>query len=140
MEEIKALHSLNLEWGCITNLVDKISNIEDSIEGGWPQLIDMVADAMTEEAGNKDPVSAFFHLYSFLFHLYYRIKANPTPRKFNEFTKEEDRFWIKDYNYEMFCWAINHGYTKEIDNLIIQIPFDLLDEKQRRAMERRCIK
>lgn len=54
MEEIKQLHSLNLEWGCITNLMDKISTIEDSIEGGWQELVDMVADAMTEEGEEKD--------------------------------------------------------------------------------------
>lgn len=49
MEEITKLHSLNLEWGCITNLLDKISDFEEKIEGGWPELIDMVVDAVSEE-------------------------------------------------------------------------------------------
>lgn len=49
MEEIKTLHEINIEWGCITNLMDKISDIEEKIEGGWPELIEMVADAVDED-------------------------------------------------------------------------------------------
>lgn len=138
MEEISKLHNLNLEWGCITNLMDKISNIEDEIEGGWPELIDMVADAVTEEGENKDPASAFFNLYQFLWRLYYRLKTDSEKRPFNQYSKMEDKYWITNYNYEALKWAMNLGATVEVDNLVIKIPEEKLNDKQRRALDRRC--
>lgn len=144
MDDIAELHNLNLEWGCITNLMDKITTIEDKIEGGWPELIDMVADAMAEEGELKDPVSAFFNLYGFLFHLLYRLKVNSTPRPFNKYehlgwgTMEEDVFVISDYNYDTFKWALKSGFNDRIDNDRIIIPVDKLTTKQRAAFDRRC--
>lgn len=134
------LHNLNLEWGCITNLMDKISSIEDGIEGGWPELVDMVADAVSEEGENKDPASAFFNLYQFLWRLYYRLKANPEKRPFNQYRKmKEDIYWIENYNYATLKWANANGFTHEIDNNVIKIPADKLSDKQRRALDRRCL-
>lgn len=138
MEEIQALHNLNLEWGCITNLMDKISNLEDTIEGGWPELIDMVADAATEEGENKDPASAFFHLYTFLWRLYYRLKVHVDKQKFNQYLRQGEDYWIKNYDYTAFKWAVANGFTDEIDNLVIKIPASKLTDKQRRAIDRRC--
>ena len=139
MKEIATLHNLNLEWGCITNLMDKISSIEDKIDGGWPELVDMVADAVTEEGENKDPASAFFRLYQFMWRLYYRLKANPRKRPFNQYYKGEDgTYWIENYNYTALKWAIEQGFTQEIDNNAIKIHEDKLTNKQRQAMDRRC--
>lgn len=138
MEEINKIHSLNLEWGCITNLMDKISGIEDEIDGGWPELIDMIADAVTEEGENKDPASAFFSLYQFLWRLYYRLKTNSERRPFNQYSKEGTKYWITNYNYEAFKWATSLGAISEIDNLVIKISEDKLNDKQRRALDRRC--
>lgn len=140
MEEISKLHDIALEWGCLTNLMDKISNVEDTIEGGWPELIDMVADAVTEEAGNKDPSSAFFMLYQFLWRLYYRIKVNPVKDKFNKYSKVKDSYWIGNYDYAVLKWAVKSGFTAEIDNLTIKIPEEKLTDKQRQAFNRRCDK
>ena len=138
MEEISQLHSLNIEWGCITNLMDKISNIEETIEGGWSQLIDMVADAMTEEGENKDPESVFFNLYQYLWRLYYRLKNNPVKRPFNQYSKDgEGKYWITNYTYATFKWAREQKFMYEIDNDNIKIPADKLDDKQRRALDRR---
>lgn len=140
MEEIKQIHDINVEWGCITNLLDKISDIESSIEGGWPELIDMVADAVMEESEKKDAVSAFFNLYMFLFRLYYRLKTNPNIQKFNQYSKNGDEYWIVNYDYTIFTWANKNGYTQEIDNLVVKIPRVKLNDKQRRALDRRCAK
>lgn len=138
MDEIKKLHDLDLEWGCITNLMDKISNIEDKIDGGWEELIDVVADAVTEEGENKDPTSAFFNLYQFMFRLYYRLKKSPEKKPFNQYTKHDEKFWVTNYNYDAFKWAKNHGAMEEIDNLVIKIPITKLSDKEIRAIERRC--
>lgn len=138
VEEIAKLHDISLEWGCITNLMDKISDIEDKIDGGWFELIDMVADAITEEGDNKDSVAVFFNLYQFLFRLYYRLKMDSTVRPFNQYSKQDDKYWITNYNYEAFKWAKGIGAMDEVDNLVIKIPTDKLTDKQRRALDRRC--
>lgn len=140
MEEITALHNLNLEWGCVTNLLDKITSIEDKIEGGWPELIDMVADAMTEEGGKKDPASVFFNLYGFMFRLYYRIKDNPVKQPFNRFSYDEKNRWfmIQNYDYKTFVWAVSKGLGDGITNSYMTIPEEKLNDKQIALLKRRC--
>ena len=143
MEEITALHNLNLEWGCITNLLDKISDIEDKIEGGWPELIDMVVDAVSEEGENKtDPATLFFNLYQFLFRLYYRLKTNPEKRPFNKVSKTEisgeDFFLLQNYDYTTFKWLRAIGCGDRISNDYAHVPVSKLTDKQRRAFERKA--
>ena len=142
MEEINDIHSLNLEWGCLTNLVNKISDIEDKIEGGWPELIDIVADAMTEEGEKKtDPADLFFNLYQFLFRLYYRLKANNEKREFNTVSKiticGKEVFRITNYNYQSFKFARKVGAISGISNDFIDIEITKLTDAQRRALERK---
>ena len=67
MEEIKDLHTTSLEWGCVCNLIDKISSIEEEIEGHWDELLNMVADMVTEESAKKDPAEVFFDVYQYDF-------------------------------------------------------------------------
>lgn len=139
MEEIKQLHALNLEWGCITNLMDKIISIEDKIEGGWPELADMLGDIMTEESMNKDPVSAFFHLYAYIFRLYYRLKSNPAKQPFNRWSYDEKSslFMVQNYDYKVFVWAIRRKFDG-IANDYITIPEEKLSEKERQLLKKRC--
>lgn len=139
MEEIKILHALNLEWGCITNLMDKIISIEDKIEGGWPELTDMIGDIMTEEAMNKNPVTAFFYLYGYMFRLYFRLKNNPTKQPFNRWSYDEKNSWfmVQNYDYKIFVWAIDHKFNG-ITNNYITIPEEKLSAKERENLARRC--
>ena len=136
MTEINNMHELTLEWGCITNLMNKISDIEDKI--GWPELADMVADAVTVESQNTDPATVFFSLYQFLWRLYYRLKANPEKSPFNRWTKYEDQYWATNYDYALFKWAHENGFVEGIDNLVIRVPANKLSDKHKRALDRRC--
>lgn len=144
MDELTEMHSLNLEWGCITNLVNRITTIEDSIEGGWPELVDMVGDAMTTEGSTKDPASVFFNLYGFFFHLVYRLKTHPERKPFNQYshvewgTSKEDVYLIENYDYEAFKWALKSGFGDRIDNHRIIIPAKKLTDSQHKAFDKRC--
>lgn len=145
MEEIESAHQLNLEWGCLTNLANKICEIECSIKGGWPELADLVADIMTEEGENKDPVSAFFDLYSFMWRLFYRVKVNPKKRGFNIIEKRTDHFgkeiyWVTNYDYKYFKWARANGFGDSITNDWFTIAGEKLTDKQRRSLDKRCKK
>lgn len=141
MDEIKELHTRNLEWGCICNLVDKISEIEDNMEGHWDELAEMVAQALTDEQDNKDPETLFFNLYEYMFRLYYRVRNNPTKRLFNQVSKTvidtEDVYRITNYDYNTFKWAKNIGCAETITNDYIDFPSKKLNESLIRTFERR---
>ena len=132
MEEISGLHELNIEWGCITNLMDKISEIEDKIEGGWPELIDMVADAVTKEGESGDAAELFFSLYQFLFRLYHRLKVNDAVREFNTVykltTRGKEVYRVVNYDYKTFKWAKSGGLMDGVSN-------DYMDDALRRTEE-----
>lgn len=150
MDETIKLHDMDLEWGCITNLMDKISTIEENIEGGWPELTNMVVDAMSEEGeAKRSQADLFFDLYQFLFRLYYRLKANSEKRPFNVVKRSgtacadgnvyyDPEFIIYNYDYTTFKWIKSIGCGDLISNDTIIIPVDKLTDKQRQALERKA--
>lgn len=141
MEEIAELHSRSLEWGCICNLIDKIGEIEESIDGHWDELCDMVADVIEEEGQEKNPEKIFFTIYEFFFRLYYRLRANPTKRAFNQIEKIDisgkEVYRITNYDYKTFKWAKSGGLMDGVSNDYMDLPSDKLTTNQRRAFERR---
>lgn len=141
MEEINDLHTRNLEWGCVCNLIDKISEIENKIDGHWDELCDMVADTIDQEGGEKDPAKVFFVIYEFFFRLYYRLRNNPTKRAFNQIDKLEisgkEVYRITNYDYKMFKWAKQEGFIDGISNDYIDLPSDKLTTNYKRAFDRR---
>lgn len=141
MEEINELHTKSLEWGCVTNLVDKIGSIEDKINGHWDELLNMVADMMTEESTVDDPSKIFFDVYQYCFRLYYRLRNEPTRRAFNQISKTtivgKEVYRITNYDYKTFKWAKNNGFNMTISNDTIDLPADKLTTNQRRAFDRR---
>lgn len=141
MEEIEEMHNRSLEWGCVCNLIDKISNIEEKMDGHWDELIDMIADVMNTESTEKDPATIFFTIYEFFFRLYYRLRNNPTKRKFNQINKTtisgKEVYRITNYDYKMFKWAKAGGFLENISNDYIDLPEEKLTTNQRRAFDRR---
>lgn len=141
MEEIDDLHTRSLEWGCISNLIDKISNIEEKMDGHWDELLDMVADMVDQEGREKDPTKIFFDMYAFCFRLYYRLRSNPTKRDFNQISKTsiagKEVYRITNYDYKTFKWARTEGLIDGVSNDYMDLPEDKLTTNQKRALERR---
>lgn len=141
MEEINEIHTRSLEWGCVCNLIDKIGEIEEKIDGHWDELLDMIADMVSEEGAEKDPTKVFFDIYAFCFRLYYRLRSNPTKRKFNQVSKVniagKEVYRITNYDYKTFKWVRSEGLTDEVSNDYINLPEDKLTTNQKRALERR---
>lgn len=141
MEEINELHTLNLEWGCVTNLLDRICNIESTIDGHWDELLDMVADMVEQEGNEKDPAKIFFDIYQYCFRLYHRIRNNPVKREFNKVDKiniaGKEVYRITNYDYKIFKWAKSEGFIMGVSNDYIDLPTDKLNDKTRRALDRR---
>lgn len=141
MEEISELHTKSLEWGCVTNLIDKISDIEEKMEGYWDELINMIADMITEESTVEDPSKIFFDVYQFCFRLYYRLRDNPTKRAFNQISRTtiagKEVYRITNYDYKTFKWARTGGFIDGVSNDYIDLPVNQLTDNQRRAFDRR---
>lgn len=141
MKEIDDIHTRSLEWGCVTNLIDKIADIENEIDGHWDELCDMVADMIDKEGQEKDPAKVFFDLYQYCFRLYYRLRTNATKRDFNKISKTtisgKEVYRIENYDYNTFKWAKNGGFNMTISNDYIDLPSEKLTINQRRAFDRR---
>lgn len=141
MEEINELHSTSLEWGVVTNLIDRIGAIEEKMDGHWDGLINMVADIIAEEGQCKDPAAIFFDVYQYVFRLYYRLRENPTKRKFNQVDKitvaGKEVYRITNYDYKTFKWAKQEGFLEGVSNDYIDLPAEKLTTNQRRGFDRR---
>lgn len=141
MEKIEELHTRSLEWGCICNLIDKIGDIEEKMEGHWDELLDMIADTVGKEGQEKNPEVIFFDLYEFFFRLYHRLRANPTKRPFNLVDKinvaGKEVYRVTNYDYKTFKWAKSGGFIDGVSNDYMDLPSDKLTTNQRRAFDRR---
>ena len=141
MEEIDEVHTRSLEWGCVCNLIDKIGEIEDKMDGHWDELCDMIADMIDQEGREKDPTKIFFDVYAFCFRLYYRLRANPVKRDFNQVSKisiaGKEVYRITNYDYKTFKWARTGGFIEGVSNDFVDLPADKLTTNQRRAFDRR---
>lgn len=141
MEEINEIHTRSLEWGCVTNLIDKIGDSEEKIEGHWDELLNMVADMITEESAIDDPSKIFFDIYQFCFRLRYRLRANPIKRAFNQISKTtiagKEVYRITNYDYKTFKWAKQEGFLEGVSNDCIDLPAEKLTTNQRRGFDRR---
>lgn len=141
MEEIEEIHTRSLEWGCVCNLIDKIGGIEDKMDSHWDELCDMLADMVDQEGREKDPTKIFFDIYAFCFRLYYRLRANPVKRGFNQVSKiniaGKEVYRITNYDYKTFKWARTGGFIDGVSNDFMDLPADKLTTNQRRAFDRR---
>ena len=142
MEELSTKRQSELAWGSIANIVDKISDEEEKIDGGWPELIDVVADAMTEEGSVKSTTNAFVNLFNFLYHVLFRVKESPIKREFNMVSKlkidGKEVYRINNYDYKSFKWAKSEGLASKVKNDYLDLPADKLTEAQRKAFDARC--
>lgn len=142
MEEINDIHTKSLEWGCVANLIDKIGEIENKMDGYWDELINMVADMITEEGNEEDTAKIFFNIYQYCFRLYYRLRNDPTKRAFNQISKTtiagKEVYRITNYDYKTFKWANEGGFGMTISNDYIDLPAEKLTINQQRAFDRRC--
>lgn len=143
MEETSKAKQSELAWGSIANLVERIIGEEEKIEGGWPEVVNMVADAMTDAGEGKDLYFSFSVLFNFVYHLLYRLKADPEKRSFNQISHSPDKegaYRITNYDYKMLKWAKGLGTKLEFEDDWVDIPADKLTNSQREAFEARCQK
>lgn len=142
MQESSQIRQSELAWGSVANLIDKIGDIEETIDGGWDELINMVADAMTEEGSSKSTTTTFCYLFNFMYNLLFRLRSNPTKRQFNIISKTvtdgKDVYRIENYDYKSFKWAKSEELIFKIDNDSLDILESKLSDTQKKAFDNRC--
>lgn len=137
------LHSVEQEWGAICRLIDKIGDREEEL-GQWDDLINMVADLVDKEDGDKDPSHLARDVFAYLWRLYFRIKAYDRPKPFNsvkegkmqvktseQYSEEQDGFFIYNYDYKTYLWAKYTANARDhIDNNAIWVAKSALTPAQ----------
>lgn len=130
----KENHAMML--GAIAKLIGEIGDICDSIDNGWVEPTDVVADCFDEAASNIKSWATSATVFNFLYRLYWRLKKDPHKSKFNVVGKGEDFYTIDNYDYATFKWCKSLG-VKIADNRTATIPFDKLTIKQRSALDQK---
>lgn len=142
MEEKSQNRQTELAWGSVSNLIDKISEIEETIDGGWDDLVEMVADTITEEGAIKSSSVIFSYVFNFMYNLLFRLESNPTKKDFNIISKTriggKDAFKIENYDYKSFKWAKENELAFKIDKDSLYILEDKLSEPQKKSFNNRC--
>ena len=142
MQETSQNRQTELAWGSVSNLIDKISDIEETIDGGWDDLVEMVADIITEEGTVKSSSVIFSYVFNFMYNLLFRLESNPVKRDFNIISKTKidgkDAFKIENYDYKSFKWAKENELAFKIDKDSLYILEDKLSEPQKKSFNNRC--
>lgn len=129
MEELSQQENKRLMWGSISNLVDKINDICNSIDEGWTEVYDVVADCLDDASNNKDTFSIFIDTFNFLYKLYWRLKEHPHKGPFNTVAKGDNSYIIGNYDYVTYKWGRELGVEIK-NNRSFAISFDKLTDKQ----------
>lgn len=143
MDEPSQIMQRSLAWGSVCNYLDRISDIEKSIDGGWDELNSMVADVIADNEDEKSITIIFADIFNFIYNLYFRLKTNPTRREFNQVelvkVAGKEVYRITNYDYKAFKWAKTRGVIGgRINEDYINLAIGKLTDKERRALERRC--
>lgn len=138
MEEIKELHNNNFDWPVVMALMNKISDLLDTISGGWNEAEEMLADAV--EVSSKEPSERIFYVvYQFMFRFYYRLKNNNAAGDFNQVSMVEINdspyYRITNYDFKTYRWAKEHDFLWSVSNAYMDIPKDKLSVAQQKALD-----
>ncbi len=136
MEELSQKNNVTFMWGSVAKIMCDIDDTCSTIDGGWPEIIEMVADCF-EDAKDKPVCEVFANIFNFLYRLNWRIKTDPRKRPFNTVSEEEESFTISNYDYATFKWAKSLGVKIEHNDKIV-VPKVKLTTKQCTALSAKC--
>ena len=128
------------QWGCIAQLIEKLDNEAERI--GWDALTNITVGAFNEAEKETDAYKLFFDWHQFFFRLLHRVRKMKEPAEFNaiDYDGKDEKYWIKNYDYKMFIWARKHGFTDEIDNMIIKVPKEKLTPAEIKGFDKKLDK
>lgn len=139
-DEPAEINNRTLQWGAVANLIDKISDIENSIDGGWDELVEMVSDAIVRTEYDEDMTRVFVLLFQYLYRLLFRLKRQPIRRRFDLIEETTDSVAIINYSYTAYKWAKENKLIKSITDDRLELLGDKLTNKQLSGLKARARK
>lgn len=135
-------------YGECAYILDKICEKCDSMEGGWDDLINYLAEI--DDTQFETERDYYYYYYKFVSRIWWRIRNWSEPQAFNQVSKKEvavnregkvkyvDGFSIWNYDYKMFMWAMNRKFTYGMNPSMIDVPADELTPAELRRFEKRA--
>lgn len=135
----------NRLYGECAYLCDKIFETVEKWEGKWDDLINMIA--AIDDLSLKTDEEIYRRYYKFLQSIYWRIQSWNEGQKFNRVSRKEvyakcdgqlvtvPGFSIWNYDYKMYLWALDRGYTYGMNPSMIDIAEAELDAASLKRLE-----
>lgn len=126
-------------YGECAYLLDEIFKICEKM-GGWDELVSHL-DSI-DDYKFKNEQDLYFRYYKFLKNVYWRISRWTEPQPFNKVSRiklqnGKDGYRIWNYNYQFYCWTLDHGYTEYMNTSMVEVPKDKLTAAEVQRFERR---
>lgn len=139
-------------YGECAYLLNKIFDKTEDMDSGWDELINIIASI--DDTKFKTEQELYSNFYKFLRNVYWRIYSWKEPQPFNRITKEnvivavsddpvphtttKEGFRIWNYDYKMFIWAVQHGFTYGMSTQMIDVDKDLLTAAELKQFEKKA--
>lgn len=112
-------------WEIVSNLLsDAYENFEKAGDGEMAESLHKAFDAMEKDENNS------WHI----------VFANRVHERSKNYMKQPinkvmlgtfmSSFWVMNYDYDMFVWAQKRNLDSYISNLIIEVPKEVLNDKE----------
>lgn len=111
-------------WGVTAETISKAAEKAEKLNR--QDIIEMLGSAMDSMEKLESDHDKFFLAYQFAFRIYYRLDTIDPTLPLNKIGETRESFLVQNYDYAMFCWAHNRGFSSTIDNNIIFISKDKL--------------
>lgn len=127
-------------------VADKIFDKCESMEGGWDDLLNMIASI--DDFSLKTEQDLYNYHYKFLQNVYWRIHSWDVAQEFDRvFDKEVyaerdgklrhvEGYSIWNYSYKVFKWAVQRGFTYGMGTQMLDVPKDILTEPEIKRFEK----
>lgn len=135
-------------YGECAYLMNKICDKCEVMTDGWDDLINYLTEI--DDTQFEEERDFYYYYYKFLRNIYWRIHDWKESQEFNQVSKKGvyanhngkvktvDGFSIWNYDYKMYIWAINRGFTYGMNPSMIDVPADELTPAELRRFEQKC--
>lgn len=114
-----------MNWEKITKLCEDVVDMKPD----WVELNDMISEQVCTPSPDND-VRSLVHKFSFLTRMKYRLeKFEQAPFNRVSYSPYSRSFYIYNYDYATYMWAIKKGFTDGVNCNIIAIPEKDIDDK-----------
>lgn len=134
-------------YGECAYLLDRVFDKCESMDGGWDELLNHLAAIDDKFDTEKD---FYYKYYKFIRQVYWRIRPWHEKQPFNQVQKKEvlvkrdgklmhvDGFSIWNYDYKMYMWAVNRGFTYGMSPSMIDVSEEELTPAEIKRFEKKC--